>query len=142
MAVRHPNGKRNREKVVTGRKICFDRFQRRFEMSVGGIHEIVGKTIERVIIKRADKPGIDPKMQVFLVFADFTYFELWGDSIDAGDNTSTGDRDWVVEGENPKSETIYEAYVGEDGEPEYILYGTVIRPEMIGGRRRGEKKKR
>lgn len=110
-------------------------------MGVGGIHEIVGKTIERVIIKRADKPGVYPETQIFLVFDDFSYFELWGESIDAGGNASVGDRDWVVEKENPESETIYEAYMGEDGDPEYIFNGTVIRPQMIGARRRGEKKR-
>lgn len=110
-------------------------------MSVVGMYNIVGKTIERVIVKEADKPGINPKMQVFLVFNDFTYFELWGEDIGTGDYTSTGDRDWVVEKENPMSETIYEAYMGEDGDPEYIFAGTVIRPQIIGVRRRGEKKK-
>lgn len=40
-----------------------------------GLHEIVGKTIHSVITANNDR---EPRIQVFLVFSDGTYFEFYG----------------------------------------------------------------
>lgn len=44
-----------------------------------GIKQILGKTVSSVII--AENARRSPKSQVFLVFSDGTYFEMWGDSV-------------------------------------------------------------
>ena len=44
-----------------------------------GIRQIVGKTISGVVVKEADRL---PRMQVYLLFTDGTYFEIYSGSGD------------------------------------------------------------
>ena len=54
-----------------------------------GIRQIVGKTISGVVVKEADRL---PRMQVYLLFTDGTYFEIhsgsgdmcWASRLDVG----------------------------------------------------------
>ena len=39
-----------------------------------GLTQIVGKTIEAVVVKESHEP---PRFQVFLIFSDRTHFEFW-----------------------------------------------------------------
>jgi len=51
-----------------------------------GAREILGKTIKAIIEKESDD-GLPPRSQVFLVFTDGTYFELYSShSIICGTN--------------------------------------------------------
>ena len=42
-----------------------------------GLKDIIGKQITAVVVASSDRA---PKQQVFLVFADGTHFEFWGES--------------------------------------------------------------
>lgn len=42
-----------------------------------GVKQIVGKQISSVVVATSDRA---PRTQMFLVFADGTYFEIWGDA--------------------------------------------------------------
>jgi len=55
-----------------------------------GIKQIIGKIISGVIVKES---GGSPRQQVFLIFNDGTYFELYGNSITccSGLNGGTAD---------------------------------------------------
>lgn len=46
-----------------------------------GIENIIGKTVSNVVVADKEKP---PYRQVFLVFSDNTYFELYGKFTGAG----------------------------------------------------------
>ena len=45
------------------------------------IRNIVGKRVAGVVVKEASRP---PRTQVFLVFSDGTFYELYGDIAGAG----------------------------------------------------------
>ena len=46
------------------------------DVSIRGLEKIVGKEISRIVLKERDKT---PKWQLFLLFSDNTYFELYSD---------------------------------------------------------------
>lgn len=49
------------------------------------IRRIVGRTIKGVVVKESDpRLGHLPKTQVFLIFADDSYYELYGEIRGAG----------------------------------------------------------
>ncbi|NIU21955.1 MAG: hypothetical protein GWN79_24160, partial [Actinobacteria bacterium] len=61
----------------------------------GAFDQIVGKTVDEVIFK--DNPS-NPRQQVFLVFDDGTYFEIYGgegDPIKGARGIDKGDADWI-----------------------------------------------
>jgi hypothetical protein len=53
------------------------------------LKEVIGKTIRSVVFRS----GYDasPETQLFLVFEDDTYFEIYGQEIDCGRSLSDGD---------------------------------------------------
>jgi len=57
-----------------------------------GIGEIIGKTITNVVVTENSRL---PRQQVFLVFDDDTYFELYGDDINCTDGIDKGNLDTV-----------------------------------------------
>jgi len=52
-----------------------------------GISDIIGKTISDVVIANKDS---EPKLEVFLVFSDGTYFEFWGNSFTGAGGVNRG----------------------------------------------------
>ena len=83
-----------------------------------GIYQIVGKTIERVIVKTHRAADVRPSVQVFLIFTDHTYYELYGERyIGFTGGVDRGGRDQVIRYMNSGLEVAYEAYLGEDGKP-------------------------
>ena len=88
-------------------------------MSGEGIYQAVGKTIERVVIKEKVHGGNDPRNQVFLIFTDGTYYELYTSSEDMGfcGRVDTGDRDTVLRYMADCMRVVYEGYLDENGKP-------------------------
>ena len=58
-----------------------------------GVKDIVGKTIEAVVVARNDR---DPLNQVFLVFEDGTYFEFWGPNFSCAGGIVQGGKEKVT----------------------------------------------
>lgn len=89
-------------------------------MGVKGIEEITGKTIERVIVKRKKGPekGIGFGMQVFLLFTDHTYYELFSDwLIGFTGRVYEGGREEVLRYASDAMDVEYETYLDENGCP-------------------------
>ena len=57
-----------------------------------GIKQIIGKTIERVVVAQS---SVAPKQQVFLLFSDGTHFELYGEQFTCGAGLDEGGMDRV-----------------------------------------------
>jgi len=88
-------------------------------MAIKGIDEITGKTIERVIVKRKKgAPGYGFGMQVFLLFTDHTYYEIFSDwLIGFTGRVYEGGREEVLRYVSDAMEVEYEAYLDENGRP-------------------------
>ncbi len=57
------------------------------------IAKIIGKRIRSIVLVENDR---DPREQVFLIFDDGTYFELFGERFSCGTHFHDGDVDYVV----------------------------------------------
>lgn len=57
-----------------------------------GVRQIIGRTISSVVISERNSGG--PSTQVFLVFADGSCFEFYGD-IQGISGTLVGDQEWA-----------------------------------------------
>jgi hypothetical protein len=57
------------------------------------IEKIVGKQIANVIVTKSSRR---PREQVYLIFSDGTYFELFGEDISCASGIDIGDVDAVV----------------------------------------------
>ena len=57
-----------------------------------GIVDTVGKTISGVVVKKRDQP---PRYQVYFIFADNSYFELYGEDIHGISYVREGGREAV-----------------------------------------------
>ncbi len=53
-----------------------------------GVGEIVGKSIAGIVVAENNRP---PRVQLFLTFADGTYFEIWGDNFTCAGGVDRGD---------------------------------------------------
>ncbi len=51
------------------------------------VQDIIGKKVEHVIICENDR---QPEQQLFLVFSDDTYIEIYGSSFSSGSNVYSG----------------------------------------------------
>jgi hypothetical protein len=52
-----------------------------------GLKQVIGKHISGVVV--ASRPS-SPRQQLFLTFADGTYFEIWGDSFSCAGGVDLG----------------------------------------------------
>ena len=48
-------------------------------MQVKGVRQILGKTISGIVVKENTNAYSRPQSQVFLMFTDGTYYEIYGD---------------------------------------------------------------
>jgi len=55
-----------------------------------GIKAVVGKQISRVIVSENSEEG-SPRTQIFLVFDDGTYYEIYGNNLHLTGGVVTGD---------------------------------------------------
>lgn len=90
-------------------------------MAVKGIDEIAGKTIERVIVKKAIDPWSHPGIQVFFVFTDQTYYELYSDDISFTGGVDQGGRDAVLNYMKSSMRVVYEGFLDEAGKPTFKI---------------------
>lgn len=73
-----------------------------------GVGDIIGKSISQVVVAES---STRPKEQVFLIFSDGTYLELYGDSFNCAGGLNNGDvtdAKQYVEKMNGKILKIYE----------------------------------
>jgi hypothetical protein len=82
------------------------------------IREILGKTINVVIVKR--HPDGNPSSQVFLLFDDDTHYELWtnGPEISGAGGVDPGGKDKVLSFGREGCEVFFGAYLEEGAEHE------------------------
>lgn len=59
----------------------------------GAFHQLSGKTIKSVIVSENKFP---PRSQVFLIFDDNTYYEIYGDIISGAGRVDTGGEQTVT----------------------------------------------
>jgi len=93
-------------------------------MAVKGIEQTTGRTIERVIVKRKKGPfnGFGPVMQVFLLFTDHTYYEIYADNmIYFTGGVDEGGREEVLRYVSDAMEVVYEGYRDENGRPAWSI---------------------
>lgn len=64
-------------------------------MKKDGIGQIVGKTIKSVILSEDNRKN-PPLNQIFLVFADGTYFEIYGEFFTGGTGLHPGGEEAAV----------------------------------------------
>lgn len=94
-------------------------------MGIKGIEETTGKTIERVIVKRrkGSSNGFTFGMQVFLLFTDHTYYELYSDwLIGFTGRVYEGGREEVLKYVSDAMDVVYEGYLDENGQPAYTYF--------------------
>ena len=76
-----------------------------------GIKQIIGKTIKGVVVKKWNRP---PWSQVFLLFSDHTYYELYAAGQPGSEISGAGgvDRGGMREVKDymPEAKIIFEAY--------------------------------
>ena len=77
------------------------------------IKGILGKRISGVIVKRHATGG--PSSQLFLLFEDYTYYELWtdGPEINGVRRIDSGGKERVLATGRKDSEIVIEAYLDE-----------------------------
>lgn len=68
---------------------------------------MVGRTITGVVVKESDRP---PRSQVFLIFSDGVYSELWSDAPINAARLWPGGRDEVRAYMAPQQRIVFEAY--------------------------------
>lgn len=92
-------------------------------MPGGGIYQIVGKTIDRVIVKMHRDVFIHPAVQIFLIFTDNTYYEIYSDLDVIGfpSGLDIGGRKEVLQYLSNTMEVVYEGYLDEEGNPAMML---------------------
>ena len=73
------------------------------------IRQIIGKTISGVIVKKSDRY---PTSQVFLLFSDDTYYELYGDHIKGSGGVDRGGRGAVLR-YLPEHKVEFEAHAAD-----------------------------
>jgi hypothetical protein len=59
------------------------------------LQEIIGKTIRSIVFRSGR--DVNPEVQLFLVFDDGTYFELYGQEVDFVRSLSVGDSKKALE---------------------------------------------
>ncbi len=84
-------------------------------MRVKGIDETLGKTITGIIVKENKTMFQSPSSQVFLLFSDHTYYELYtgNDTISFSGGVDKGDKDTVAGYMSQEMNIAFEAYLNE-----------------------------
>ena len=86
-------------------------------MKEQGVCLIVGKTIERVIVKRHKEDWIRPAVQVFLIFTDGTSYEIYSaDGIGLPSGLDKGGREEVLRYLSNEMEVTCEGFLDENKE--------------------------
>jgi len=73
-----------------------------------GIREIIGKTITGVLAKKSDGP---PKAQLFLMFSDGTYYEIYSSvELSSCGGLDRGGREDVVQYMGETTHVVFESW--------------------------------
>lgn len=72
-----------------------------------GVKQIVGKQISAVVVAASKRA---PKSQMFLVFSDRTYLEIWGDTFTAAGGLDPGGTPEVIRQTVESNDTITGTY--------------------------------
>lgn len=84
-------------------------------MAPKGIYQILGKKVVGVVVKKAKSPETHPKEQIFLIFDDYTYYELYSPDFGFTGGVYTGGRSSVLEYVSATYDVIYQGYLDDKG---------------------------